>query len=164
MFNNAAELPHSPYSGPVYSNIGYNLLGMALANVYSKTFEQVIQDLILDPLNLTDTTFVPPTNRTEAFLPNSSDRWFVPNFGNYNPTGGIWSTPNDLMKFARSILDNGLLSPVETRKWLRPRSLVPSLFQLVGAPWEIYRPNHLPLTNERPVDQIGRASCRERVF
>lgn len=152
MFNDPAELPHSPNSGPLYSNIAYNLLGMTLEKVWGKTFEEVVGDLILKPLSLSKTSFVTPTSDSEAILPNPGDAWFVSDFANYNPTGGIWSTPNDLMTFMRAILDHDLLSSAKTRKWIQPRSLLPSLHQLVGAPWEIFRPDDLNITYARPID------------
>jgi CubicO group peptidase (beta-lactamase class C family) len=152
MFNDPAELPHSPNSGPLYSNIAYNLLGLALEKVHGKSFEDVVKELIFDPLNLSKSTFTPPTDDTEAFLPVPGDRWFVSDFANYNPTGGIWSTPNDLMTFLRSILNHDLLSGPRTRWWLQPRSLLPSLHQLVGAPWEILRPDDSEITYARPID------------
>ncbi|KAH7112553.1 beta-lactamase/transpeptidase-like protein [Dendryphion nanum] len=152
MFNHPSQLPHSPNGGPLYSNIAYNLLGMALEKVHSKTYEEVVADLILRPLGLTKSTFIPPTDPSKAVLPRPGDRWFVPNFENYNPTGGLWSTPTELHKFVRAILDHKLLSPASTRKWLQPRALVPSLHQLVGAPWEILRPTDLNLTFPRAID------------
>jgi hypothetical protein len=61
-YNDPAYYPHSPNSRPMYSNIGYNLLGMALESVHDKTSEQVINDLILTPLNLRSTTFSFPAH------------------------------------------------------------------------------------------------------
>ncbi|KAF2017479.1 beta-lactamase/transpeptidase-like protein [Aaosphaeria arxii CBS 175.79] len=152
MFNNPSQLPHSPNSGPLYSNIGFNLLGMALEKVHGKTFEEVVQDLILSPLELSQSTFIPPNDTSRAILPQPGDRWFVPNFENYNPTGGLWSTPNEFHKIFRAIANNEFLSAPATRKWLQPRAILPSLTQLVGAPWEILRPADLKVKFPRPID------------
>lgn len=151
MFNDLVETPRSPNTGPSYSNIGFNLLGMALANAHSKTFEEVIQDLILDPLKLSKSTFVPPSSDTEAILPNPGDFWLTSNFANFNPTGGLWTTPTELLAFMRAILNHKLLSPAKTRKWMQPLSFLPSLHQLIGAPWEILRPDDLDITYKRPI-------------
>ena len=43
-----------------YSNVGFDLLGLVLANVSNTTYEQYVQRAILQPLNLTDTSFTPP--------------------------------------------------------------------------------------------------------
>lgn len=152
--NDPAYHPRSPNSGPLYSNVGYSLLGMALEAVHNQSVEQVIQDLILSPLSLSKTTFSVPTNSSTALLPRTSADagWFTPDFGNYNPTGGLWSTPNDLLAFLQSILSHKLLSKPETRRWLEPRALLPSLYQAVGESWEILRPTDLDVKTSRPID------------
>jgi CubicO group peptidase (beta-lactamase class C family) len=139
MLNDPTQVPHSPNTSPQYSNIAYNLLGMALEQAYGKRYEDVVEDLILKPLELTTATFITPTNRTTAILPRPHDRWWVFDFASYNPTGGLWMTPNDLLKFMRSIQEHSLLSSAQTRAWLQPHALLPSLNQVVGAPWEILR-------------------------
>lgn len=152
--NNPAYQPQSPDSGPLYSNIGYNLLGMALEAVYNKSSEQIIHDLIVSPLGLSKTAFSTPTNASTALLPRSSADadWFVSDFGNYNPSGGLWSTPNDLLKFLQSMLSHKLLNKSATRRWLQPRALLPSLYQAVGESWEILRPTNLNVKTPRPID------------
>ncbi|KAJ4365487.1 hypothetical protein N0V95_000422 [Ascochyta clinopodiicola] len=152
--NNPAYYPRSPDSGPLYSNIGYNLLGMALEAAHNKTSEQVIHDLIVEPLGMNKTSFSVPTNSSAALLPRTSADagWFVPDLGNYNPSGGLWSTPNDLMTFLRSILSHKLLNKPQTRRWLQPRALLPSLYQAVGESWEILRPVDLDVKTARPID------------
>lgn len=71
MYNNPAYRPYSPNSGPLYSNIAYNLLGLALEKVYSKTFEEVVEDLIITPLGLEKTTFIPPPQiQTQHYYPS----------------------------------------------------------------------------------------------
>ena len=55
--------------------------------------------------------------------------------------GGIYSSTTDLSAFSRAILNSTLLSPPQTRHWLKPRTHTSSLQQSVGAPWEILRSN-----------------------
>lgn len=152
--NDPVYYPQSTDSGPIYSNIGYTLLGMALEAVHNKTSEQVIYDLVTSPLGLSKTTFSVPNNVSAALLPRSKadGRWFVPSFGNYNPSGGLWSTPNDQLKFLHSILSHKQLSKSATRRWLQPRALLPSLHQAVGESWEILRPTDLDIKTRRPID------------
>lgn len=45
----------------------------------------------------------------------------------------------DLSNLGRAILKSTLLTPVQTRKWLKPQTNTASLRAAVGAPWEIYR-------------------------
>lgn len=157
MFNNTAYIPTSPNSGPMYSNIAYNLLGMALEHVHSKSYQQIIQELILDPIGMLNSSFETPTDKSTAILPPAGERWFAHPFGNFDPCGGIWSTPNDMLLFLEAIQTHKLLSPAQTRKWLQPSSLLPSLHQLVGAPWEIFRPTDVDLAVPRPIDLYTKA-------
>jgi hypothetical protein len=66
-------------------------------------------------------------------------------------TAGLFSTSGDLSKFNRAILRNTLLGPAETRTWLKPTIFTSSLYNAVGAPWEIYRPTFLT-SKPRPID------------
>ncbi|KAF3049596.1 hypothetical protein E8E11_009297 [Didymella keratinophila] len=152
--NNPAYHPRSPNSGPMYSNIGYTLLGMALAAAHNKTPEQAIHDLVIDPLGLDKTKFTLPEWGSEALLPRfkADERWFVPSFGNYDPSGGLWSTPNDQLAFLQSILSHKLLSKPATRRWLQPRAVLPSLHQAVGESWEIFRPTDIDVATPRAID------------
>lgn len=152
--NNPVYHPRSPDSGPVYSNIGYTLLGMALEAVHNKSPEQVIHDLIISPLGLTKTKFTLPEWGSEALLPRfkADEGWFVPSFGNYDPSGGLWSTPDDQLVFLQSILSHKLLSKPATRRWLQPRASLPSLQQAVGESWEIFRPTNIDVATPRVID------------
>ncbi|KAF1966593.1 beta-lactamase/transpeptidase-like protein [Bimuria novae-zelandiae CBS 107.79] len=157
MFNDAAYAPTSPNSGPLYSNIAYNLLGMALEQVHSQSYEQAIQELIFDPIGMRNSSFDTPSNGSDAILPQAGDQWFAAPFGNFNPSGGIWSTPNDMLLFLEALQTHKLLSPAQTRKWLQPSSLLPSLQQLLGAPWEIFRPTDIDVAVPRPIDLYTKA-------
>ncbi|KAL1611995.1 hypothetical protein SLS60_000218 [Paraconiothyrium brasiliense] len=156
MFNDPAYHPTSPNSGPLYSNIAYNLLGMALEHVHSKSYEQIIQELIFDPIGMKDSSYETPS-KADGILPQSGDRWFAAPFSNFNPSGGIWSTPNDMLLFLEALQSHKLLSATQTRKWLQPSSLLPSLHQLVGAPWEIFRPTDVEVAVPRPIDLYTKA-------
>ncbi|CAH0057005.1 unnamed protein product [Clonostachys solani] len=53
--------------------------------------------------------------------------------------GGIYASTNDLSAFIRSILKSTLLSPEETRAWLKPLAHTSDPKFSIGAPWEIRR-------------------------
>lgn len=156
MFNDPAYSPASPNSGPLYTNIAYNLLGMALEHVHSKPYEQIIQELVFNPLGMHNSSFETPS-AGEGILPQAGERWFAAPFGNFNPSGGIWSTPNDMLLFLEGLQSHKLLSAAQTRKWLQPSSLLPSLYQLIGAPWEIFRPTDIKVAVPRPIDLYTKA-------
>lgn len=54
-------------------------------------------------------------------------------------SGGVYSSRKDLRTLCLSILNSQLLTPSETRRWMKPLSGTGSLVEMVGAPWEIYR-------------------------
>ena len=153
MFNDANYRPQSPNSVPFYSNIAYNLLGRALESVHpNESYAAIIKKLIFDPACMKTAGFDTPKNASEAILPGKGEQWFAEPFENYDPSGGIWVTPKEFHTFAQALRSNKLLSAVETRKWLQPRASLPSLYQLVGAPWEIIRPIDLDIKFPRPID------------
>lgn len=61
--------------------------------------------------------------------------------------GGMYSTAADLTKLGRSILGSKLLSPEQTRAWMKPRTHTASLELSVGMPWEIIR-KELPVSDK----------------
>ncbi|KAF2638189.1 beta-lactamase/transpeptidase-like protein [Massarina eburnea CBS 473.64] len=155
MFNDPNHHPHSPNSVSLYSNIAYNLLGQALESVYpNQSYASIIKKLIFEPIGMQTAGFDTPSasDEAEAILPLSGQQWFAAPFSNFDPAGGIWATPDEFHKFAMAVRGNKLLNAAETRKWLQPRSFLPSYYQLVGAPWEIIRPSDLKITVPRPID------------
>lgn len=51
----------------------------------------------------------------------------------------MYSSLADIVKAGTAILSSSLLSSAETRRWLKPHSLLSDTRAAVGAPWEIYR-------------------------
>lgn len=86
----------------------------------------------------------PPTdsvviNRTA--IPGSLEAEFV-DVPLTTPSGGIYSTVNDLAKIGTSILNSTLLPTDKTNRWLKPVSFTGDLHYALGRPWEIYRCAH----------------------
>ena len=157
MYNNPDYFPNSPSSVPLYSNIAYNLLSLALEYVHKKPYDDIVDELIFKPQGMSHTGFATPNDTASAILPIKGESWYSAPFGNFDPSGGIWSTPNDLFAWTKGLLENKLLMAAETRRWFQPSSSLPSLQQLVGAPWEIFRPTDLNTKSTRPVDIITKA-------
>ncbi|KAG9188385.1 hypothetical protein G6011_02308 [Alternaria panax] len=158
-FNNSAYAPRSPESRAMYSNIGYILLGKALEAVYNRSYEDVIQTLIFDPVGMPKSTFVVPEDDGSAILPRRPEdkSWFVADFANLNPTGGLWSTPNEMLKMLHALKNGELLSKAELREWMQPTTFLRSMHQYVGVAWEIFRITDLPLDFPRPIDVYTKA-------
>ncbi|KAL4863183.1 hypothetical protein BDV12DRAFT_177818 [Aspergillus spectabilis] len=128
------------WASPAYSNNGLTLLGLAIANLTGKSIEDVYQESIFDPLKLKSSySQLPPNSESSRFVVPGPPTGFNLTGGLSAPSGGIFSTLNDLAKFGVGILNSTLLSPAETRRWFKPVTHTSNLHYAIGAPWEIYR-------------------------
>ncbi|MBL1087236.1 beta-lactamase family protein [Streptomyces actinomycinicus] len=134
-----AQLDRLPFIAPPgarasYSQAGYNLLGRLIENVTGQPFEKAVADLVLDPLGLADTVFDMDDvvvrrfalghNRTEdgTLAPARPWKaWRAGTRGN-NPGGGIVSSVQDLLRWARFQLGDGdgLLSAATLDRMKQP--------------------------------------------
>lgn len=57
---------------------------------------------------------------------------------NVYSAGGLYASTKDMVKLGRAVLNNTLLSPAMTRRWMKPATHTGSLTASVGAPWEIF--------------------------
>jgi CubicO group peptidase (beta-lactamase class C family) len=60
-----------PRTEPSYSNIGFALLGQALANVTGQKYEEYVSSSILKPLKMDQSSFTKP-NESSAVIPDPS--------------------------------------------------------------------------------------------
>ncbi|KAL4799486.1 beta-lactamase/transpeptidase-like protein [Aspergillus venezuelensis] len=142
----ASSLPPiaQPWSLPVYSNNGFTLLGMALANITGRSIDEFYQGTIFDPLDMQSSYSVLPPESEQSrsvVISPPEENWSLDN-GLSKSSGGLYSTLNDLAKFGTSILNHTLLSPLQTRRWMKPLTHTSNLYNSFGAPWEIYRYGH----------------------
>ncbi|KAL4942366.1 hypothetical protein BDV06DRAFT_192265 [Aspergillus oleicola] len=142
----ASPLPPiaQPWSLPVYSNHGFTLLGMAIANITGRSIDEVYQGTVFDPLDMQSSYSVlpPESEQSRSIIAGPpEDSWALPN-GLSKSSGGIYSTLNDLAKFSIGILNCTLVSPLQTRRWMKPITHTSNLRYSFGAPWEIYRYEH----------------------
>ncbi|KAF2108523.1 beta-lactamase/transpeptidase-like protein [Lophiotrema nucula] len=141
-----------PYTTPAYSNTGFVLLGMILETVAGKSYEDVLQSALVEPLHLKGTTSSIPKSVAGGVIisdPTSSG-WYA-DFRGITAMGGAFSSTHDLATIGRSILASSLLPSNTTRAWLKPATFTSSLTGGVGMPWEIYRAS-LDAKNNRVVD------------
>lgn len=123
---------------PSYSSIGMTLNSLAIEQATGKDYAAQIRDYIAEPLGLTS-TFPSPGDSDQAVIPPVESSWGS-DYGLNAPGGGLVSTLSDLSRLAHAILDRTVLSPSQTRAWLKPDGMTGSPHSLVGLPWEIYRP------------------------
>ncbi|GAA2684557.1 hypothetical protein GCM10010412_071000 [Nonomuraea recticatena] len=93
-----------------YSNLGFALLGQALAAKAGTTYDDLLRRRILDPLDLRDTDLVSdprdlPSGRAHGYLTSGHEAAPWSSDG-YAPTGaGGWTTSADLARFVAAVLD-----------------------------------------------------------
>lgn len=71
---------YGPFTTPMYSNLGIDLLGLALERIFNTTYAEHIQASIITPLGLNNTNLASPPFLSQAFVPNQTmdeDMWGV---------------------------------------------------------------------------------------
>jgi CubicO group peptidase (beta-lactamase class C family) len=103
------ELARTPGVKPVYSNLGFSLLGLLAESVAGRPYRELVQDRLLDPLGMTSTVWdeqaVAPGRLAVAYEPDGKtivEHWKL---GASEPGGGLYSTVHDLARFAAFQLD-----------------------------------------------------------
>ena len=141
----------APNQRSTYSNVAFELLGLALARAANQSYESYIEDAIFKPLDMTNSRFSQPPDNT-GVIPFKPHYWDVDG-GIQKPTGGIYSSTNDLSKYLRYILThhNDITNAVN---WMHPVSPSRGLHSFYGMPWEIFRTDRILPTSKRTVDFI----------
>jgi len=99
-----------------YSNFAYHLLPIILEEVYQISFEEILQQKILGPLNMThthqsvdNTEIIPELAEGYSYDPKAAE-WHSNPFIDLTLGRRIFSTATDLFYWARSLSDTTLLS------------------------------------------------------
>jgi CubicO group peptidase (beta-lactamase class C family) len=97
-----------------YNNSGFYLAGRVVEVLSGKTFEAAARELVLDPLGMEESFFFPEEVMTRRFAvghlvkdgePFVSRPWALPR--NAAPAGGLASSANDQIRYARFHLGGG---------------------------------------------------------
>jgi CubicO group peptidase (beta-lactamase class C family) len=142
-FLSGYELPREPGAQYEYSNLGVGLLGHVLSLRAGKSYEALVKERILDPLDMDHTavTLTPWMTRHLAKGHNNNgevmQNWDI---GVLVAAGGLRSTMNDMLKFARANLQTrGRLQQIMQRTHVERASAGPTGF--IGMNWIIRRSN-----------------------
>jgi len=122
------ERVNPPGTHSAYSNYATALAGLIIQNVSGLPFNEYIQQNILDPLGMSNSTFVEPlpprlaehmatSYKVEAGAFDAKPFEIVTNFG---PAGALSATATDMLKFAQAILNGGEL---DGNRILRPETV-----------------------------------------
>lgn len=133
-----------PWTTPGYSDAGFAMLGLAISSFTGKSMNDIYHSDIFEPLGMTssNSTTPPQSEWDRCVIPGDPALSFAFDAGLLVSTGGLLSTINDLARLGRGILNSTLLSPEDTRRWLKPFSHTAHLQYSVGRPWEIMRYTH----------------------
>jgi uncharacterized protein YbbC (DUF1343 family)/CubicO group peptidase (beta-lactamase class C family) len=148
-----AEAPaQAPGSSFVYSDINFIVLGALVERVSGETLDVYTTKHIFAPLKMLHTRFVPPAAWRAKIAPTQYDEnehmlWGVVHdptarrMGGVAGHAGLFSTGDDLAKFAQALLSggDGILSAPAVEKMTRPET-PPTAPVLRGFGWDIDSP------------------------
>jgi uncharacterized protein YbbC (DUF1343 family)/CubicO group peptidase (beta-lactamase class C family) len=163
----AEALQDPPGSRFSYSDINFIVLGALIERVSGETLEEYCARHIFEPLKMTETRFVPPVAWRENIAPTQYDenehmlRGVVHDptarrMGGVAGHAGLFSTADDVAKFAQALLDggDGILSPLSVEKMTRPEQ-PPTAPVLRGFGWDIDSPFSTNRGDLLPVGSYG---------
>jgi len=104
LVNNCSEL--KDYGKYRYSTIGYTLLGQILEKVYNKSYDQIVEEKMIQPLKLKNTftkNFDVP-NITDGQSPDGTSQQFM-EWNVTAPAGLIKSSASDIAAYLKAVLD-----------------------------------------------------------
>ena len=144
--------PETPGSGFTYSDINFIVLGALVERVSGTTLDAYTAQHVFAPLKMTRTRFVPPPLWRAKIAPTQYDekehmlRGVVHDptarrMGGVAGHAGLFSTADDLAKFAQTLLNggDGILSGITVAKMTQPEQ-PPEAPLLRGFGWDIDSP------------------------
>lgn len=131
--NPPVRVEKTPGESFAYSNFGYCIVELLLADVAGCSFADLVHDSVLRPLAMNDSTFerpLPERLRGQAAHGHTSDGvptadWWLGE--EMAAAGGLWATPSDVARFAIEIQSayagqsRKVLSPETARAMLTPQ-------------------------------------------
>jgi len=160
-------LQDPPGSAFVYSDINYIMLGALVEKVSGETLDQYATRHIFAPLKMLHTRFLPPPSWRAKIAPtqyDENDRMLrgvvhdptARRMGGVAGHAGLFSTADDLAKFAQTLLNGGgsILAPLTVEKMTTPQQ-PPSAPLLRGFGWDIDSPFSSNRGDLLPVGSFG---------
>jgi uncharacterized protein YbbC (DUF1343 family)/CubicO group peptidase (beta-lactamase class C family) len=135
----------------VYSDINFELLGEVVRRISGQPFDQFAREQIFEPLGMRDTNFNPAASLTARIAPTEIDaatgkpwRGVVHDptaryMGGVAGHAGVFSTADDLARYAQMMLDRRFFAPATVELFTSPAS-PPDQPILRGLGWDIDSP------------------------
>ncbi|HVO59285.1 MAG TPA: serine hydrolase domain-containing protein [Terriglobales bacterium] len=131
-------LTADPGSVAAYSDIGFIILGEALARIGGEALDRFCQSNIFGPLGMARTAFCPPQQIRGSIPPTANDTWFrhrviqgevhdenASVLGGVAGHAGLFSCALDIAVFAESMLRGNLVRPETVALFTRRRETNP---------------------------------------
>lgn len=137
------ELPRDPGASYEYSNLGFALLGQALARRAGKPWAELVRERVVAPLGLRDTrvSLVPAMMSRLASGHADGKPAASWDLGVFEPAGALRSTADDMLRFIRAAMDTaGPLAPVFRATEQSRRVITPGRLE-IGLGWHILHIN-----------------------
>ena len=163
----AETLQNPPGSAFVYSDINFITLGALVEKVSGEPLDEYATRHVFAPLKMLHTRFVPPATWRPKIAPTQYDenehmlRGVVHDptarrMGGVAGHAGLFSTADDLSKFAQALLNGGagILSPLAVEKMTTPET-PPAAPLLRGFGWDIDSPFSSNRGDLLPVGSFG---------
>jgi uncharacterized protein YbbC (DUF1343 family)/CubicO group peptidase (beta-lactamase class C family) len=163
-----SEAPtQAPGSGFIYSDTNFIMLGALVEKMSGETLDVYTAKRVFQPLKMTHTRFLPPSAWKPKIAPTEYDehehmlRGVVHDpraqrMGGVAGHAGLFSTGDDLAKFAQALLNggDGILSSLAVTKMTQPEQ-PPSAPVLRGFGWDIDSPFSSNRGDFLPVGSYG---------
>jgi uncharacterized protein YbbC (DUF1343 family)/CubicO group peptidase (beta-lactamase class C family) len=163
-----AEKPETPPgSGFVYSDINFILLGAIVEKISGASLDGYTSEHVFTPLKMTHTRYLPPKSWRPKIAPTQFDDHNHMLRGEvHDPTAlrmggvaghaGLFSTADDLSKFAQTLLNGGggVLAPLTVAKMTTPEQ-PPTATAVRGFGWDIDTPFSSNRGDLLPVGSFG---------
>lgn len=162
----AEKLVDPPGSRFLYSDVNFIVLGSLVERVSGMSLDQYCRQHIFTPLGMVETRFLPPPSWLMKIAPTQFDeqnhmlRGIVHDpsarrMGGVAGHAGVFSTADDLSKFAQFLLTGGpVLSPLMIEKMTTPQQ-PPTATVLRGFGWDIDSPFSSNRGDLLPVGSFG---------
>jgi serine-type D-Ala-D-Ala carboxypeptidase/endopeptidase len=98
------RLHGEPGKAALYSNVGFDFLGDALASAAHKPYAQLLNDGIVRPLGLRETMLTPSPNQCARLLRGDGDEGECTDTQASGASGGVYSTGTDMVRVLQSWL------------------------------------------------------------
>jgi uncharacterized protein YbbC (DUF1343 family)/CubicO group peptidase (beta-lactamase class C family) len=156
-----------PGAGFVYSDVNFIVLGALVERVSGQSLESYVAEHVYAPLKMEHTRYLPPAAWHDKIAPTEEDenhkmlRGVVHDptarrMGGVAGHAGVFSTADDLAKFAQALLDGGqgILSPLTVQKMTTPQQ-PPTATAVRGFGWDIDTPFSSNRGDLLPVGSYG---------